>query len=135
MTQDDHQAAPAAGAADEAERTFRLYDLRVEIVAVKPGLEQVCNHRIGDYFELSGENLSIPAGKTFSIYALAAVLPLLPAKQRFSDAHDWINVDDHVMCPDPNCEARMRIIRTGVREFRLEDVTASAGPEAPPEAG
>jgi uncharacterized repeat protein (TIGR04076 family) len=112
------------------ERTFRLYDLRVEIVAVKPGLERVCNHRVGDYFEVSGENLSIPAGKTFSLYALAAVLPLLPAKQRFSDEHDWINVDEHVMCPDPSCEAMMRIIRTRVREFRLEDVTAAQPPQA-----
>jgi hypothetical protein len=46
--------------------TFKLYDLRVEIVSVKAGLEAICNHRIGDYFEVSGENLSIPAGKTFS---------------------------------------------------------------------
>lgn len=105
------------------ERTFRLYDLRVEIVAVKPGLEQVCNHAIGDCFEVSGERLSIPAGKSFSMYALAAVLPLLPAKQRFSDEHDWINHDDEVMCPDPACEARMRIVRTGIREFRLGDVS------------
>ena len=110
----------------EGERTFRLYDLRVEIVAVKPGLEQVCNHAIGDCFEVSGERLSIPAGKSFSMYALAAVLPLLPAKQRFSDEHDWINHDDEVMCPDPACEARMRIVRTGVREFRLDDVSALA---------
>jgi len=128
MNRDEAGLRPGDGRTTDAARTFRLYDLRVEIVAVKPGLEHVCNHRIGDYFELSGENLSIPAGKTFSIYALAAVLPLLPAKQRISDEHDWINVDEHVMCPDPNCEARMRIIRTGVREFRLEDVTASARP-------
>ena len=109
------------------ERTFRLYDLRVEIVAVKAGLESVCNHAVGDYFEVSGERLSIPAGRSFSMYALAAVLPLLPAKQRFSDEHDWINHDDEVMCPDPACEARMRIVRTGVREFRLDDVSATAG--------
>lgn len=114
--------SPGPGSA----RTFRLYDLRVEIVAVKPGLEAVCNHRLGDAFEVSGENLSIPAGKTFSMYALAAVLPLLPAKQRMSDEHDWINHDEYVACPDPACEALMRITRTGIREFKLEDVTASA---------
>ncbi len=107
-------------------RSFRLFDLRVEIVAVKPGLESVCNHHLGDYFELSGENLSIPAGKTFSMYALAAVLPLLPAKQRVTDEHDWMSHEDLVLCPDPNCEAVMRIVRTGVREFELEEVSASA---------
>lgn len=105
--------------------SFELYDLRVEIVAVKEGLESVCNHHLGDYFELSGENLSIPAGRTFSIYALAAVLPFLPAKQRVRDQDDWMAFDDLVMCPDPRCEAVMRITRTGVRTFRTEDVTAT----------
>jgi uncharacterized repeat protein (TIGR04076 family) len=105
--------------------TFTLYDLRVEIVAVKPGLEAICNHHLGDYFEVSGENVSIPAGRTFSLYALAAVLPLLPAKQRVTDPADWMSSDDLVMCPDPQCEAVMRIVRTGVREFRTEDVTAT----------
>ncbi len=104
---------------------FKLYDLRVEIVKVKAGLEAICNHQLGDYFEVSGENLSIPAGKTFSIYALAAVLPLLPAKQRVTDARDWMSTDDLVMCPDPNCEAVMKITRTGVREFRTEEVTVT----------
>ncbi|MEM6428710.1 MAG: TIGR04076 family protein [Deinococcota bacterium] len=102
---------------------FKLYDLRVEIVKVKAGLEDICNHHLGDYFEVSGENISIPAGKTFSMYALAAVLPLLPAKQRVIDGHDWMSSDDLVMCPDPNCEAVMKITRTGIREFRTEDVT------------
>jgi uncharacterized repeat protein (TIGR04076 family) len=106
-------------------KTFKLYDLRVEIVKVKAGLEAICNHHLGDYFEVSGENLSIPAGKTFSMYALAAVLPLLPAKQRVTDENDWMSMDDLVMCPDPNCEAVMKVTRTGVREFKTEDVTAT----------
>ncbi len=105
--------------------TFELYNLKVEIVKVKEGLEAVCNHHLGDYFEVSGENISIPAGKTFSMYALAAVLPLLPAKQRVTSEHDWMTFDDLVMCPDPNCEAVMRITRTGVREFRTGEVTVS----------
>ena len=112
------------------ERTFRLYDLRVEIVSVEPGLESICNHHVGDFFEVSGENLSIPAGRTFSMYALAAVLPLLPAKQRVTDANDWMSSDDLVMCPDPHCRAVMRITRTGVRTFRRADVTATPPPEA-----
>jgi uncharacterized repeat protein (TIGR04076 family) len=103
--------------------TFKLYNLKVEIVRVKEGLEDICNHHIGDYFEVSGENISIPGGKTFSMYALATVLPLLPAKQRVTDENDWMTSDDLVMCPDPNCQAMMKITRTGVREFRTEDVT------------
>ena len=103
--------------------TFKLYDLKIEIVKVKEGLEDICNHHLGDYFEVSGENLSIPAGKTFSMYAMAAVLPLLPAKQRVTDKHDWMSTDDLVMCPDPNCEAVMKITRVRIREFRTEEVT------------
>ena len=34
---------------------FTLWDLKVEVVAGEG--EMVCNHRVGDYFELSGESL------------------------------------------------------------------------------
>ncbi|UCH26952.1 MAG: TIGR04076 family protein [Trueperaceae bacterium] len=108
--------------------SFTLWDLRVEIVAVKEGLESICNHHLGDYFEVSGENMRIPDGKTFSIYALAAVLPLLPAKQRALDQNDWMASDDLVMCPDPSCHAVMKITRTALREFRRSEVTATPQP-------
>jgi uncharacterized repeat protein (TIGR04076 family) len=101
---------------------FTLYDLRVEVVACRG--KMVCNHAIGDYFELSGENLSLPAGQTFPIYSLAALLPLLPAKQRKTDANDWMTTDTDVACPDPHCGAIFRITRTGERVFRHRDVTA-----------
>jgi uncharacterized repeat protein (TIGR04076 family) len=65
-----------AGARDE----FTLWDLRVEVV--EGDRPMVCNHRPGDFFEVSGENLTLPPGQSFPIYPLAAILPLLPAKQR-----------------------------------------------------
>lgn len=106
----------------EASDAFTLYDLRVEVVACRG--EMVCNHALGDYFELSGENLSLPPGQTFPIYPLAALLPLLPAKQRETDANDWMTTDTDIACPDPNCGAIFRITRTGERTFRHGDVTA-----------
>ena len=100
---------------------FALYDLRVEVVAGdKP---MVCNHAVGDYFELSGENLSMPAGQTFPIYPLAALLPLLPAKQRETHPHDWMTTDMELACPDPLCGARFRITRAGKTTFRHSEVT------------
>ncbi len=48
---------------------FTLYDLKVEVVECRG--KMVCNHRIGDYFELSGENLTLPPGQSFPIYPLA----------------------------------------------------------------
>ena len=100
---------------------FELYDLRVEVVAGEK--EMVCDHCEGDYFELRGENLSLPAGQTFPIYPLAALLPLLPAKQRRTAPNDWMTTDAEVACPDPHCGGRFRITRTGVTTFRHGDVT------------
>lgn len=100
---------------------FLLYDLRVEVIAGdKP---MVCNHAVGDYFELSGENLTLPSGQSFPIYPLAALLPLLPAKQRETHPYDWMTTDMEVACPDPLCGARFRITRTGQTVFRHADVT------------
>lgn len=100
---------------------FVLYDLRVEVVAGERPM--VCNHAEGDWFELSGENLTLPPGQSFPIYPLAALLPLLPAKQRETHPADWMTTDTEIACPDPHCGARFRITRTGRRTFRHGDVT------------
>lgn len=100
---------------------FELYDLRIEVVAGDRPM--VCNHQVGDYFELSGENLRFPEGQTFPLYPLAALLPLLPAKQRETAPADWMTTDMEVACPDPFCGARFRIMRTGKTIFRHGDVT------------
>ncbi len=102
---------------------FTLYDLRVEVI--DGGDRMVCNHQVGDYFELSGEDLSLPAGQTFPIYPLAALLPLLPAKQRDTHPNDWMTTDTDIACPDPNCTARFRITRVARRTFRHRDVTVT----------
>jgi uncharacterized repeat protein (TIGR04076 family) len=100
---------------------FVLYDLRIDVVAGEQPM--VCNHAVGDYFELSGENLRLPDGQSFPIYPLAAILPLLPAKQRETPPADWMTTDMEVACPDPLCGARFRISRTGKRTFKHADVT------------
>jgi uncharacterized repeat protein (TIGR04076 family) len=107
--------------------TFELFDLRVEVVATDRPM--VCSHRAGDTFEVHGENLVWPDGGRFSLYALAALLPLLPAKQRPTHPHDWMTTDAEVACPDPHCGARFRITRGARRRFRHADVTAVPLPE------
>ena len=104
-----------------ADDEFALYDLRVEVTAGERPM--VCNHKAGDYFTLSGENLAFPPGQTFPLYPLAAILPLLPAKQRETDPNDWMTTDAEIACPDPHCGARFRITRTGRRTFRHGAVT------------
>jgi uncharacterized repeat protein (TIGR04076 family) len=108
----------AAGAGE-----FELYDLRVEVVG-PPDRTIYCGAKLGDYFELHGEMLKQPPGQGFSIYSLAALLPLLPAKQRMTDPADWMSTDAEVACPDPNCPTRFRITRMGRRRFTHADVTA-----------
>jgi uncharacterized repeat protein (TIGR04076 family) len=100
---------------------FDLYDLRVEVV--QGDRPMVCSHAVGDYFELSGENLSFPDGQTFPLYPIAALLPLLPAHPRRTAAADWMTTDAEVACPDPLCGARFRITRTGTTTFRHSEVT------------
>ena len=119
-------AEPAGG-----DDSFDLYDLRVEVVA-PPGARVYCGAKVGDYFELRGENLWLPPGQTFSIYSLAALLPLLPAKQRPTDPHDWMSTDAEVACPDPNCQTRFRITRIGKRRFRHGETTATPLVGEPP---
>ena len=56
--------------------------------------------------------------------SVAALLPLLPAKQRMTDPNDWMSTDAEVACPDPNCPSRFRITRIGKRRFSHADTTA-----------
>jgi uncharacterized repeat protein (TIGR04076 family) len=109
--------------------SFELYDLRVEVTAPE-GRKIYCGAKPGDYFELRGEMLHLPPGQGFSIYSLAALLPLLPAKQRESDPNDWMSTDAEVACPDPNCPTRFRIMRTGKRRFSHGETTAVPLPVA-----
>ena len=108
--------------------SFELYDLRVEVIAT--GRAMVCSHVAGDWFEVRGENLTLPAGQAFSIYALAALLPLLPAKQRPTHPNDWMSTDAEVACPDPHCPTRFRITRIGKRVFSHAQTTAVPLPAA-----
>lgn len=112
--------------------SFELHDLRVEVVAPEGGAIH-CGAQPGDYFELRGEMLHLPEGQGFSIYSLAALLPLLPAKQRPSHPHDWMTTDAEVACPDPHCTTRFRITRTGLRRFSHAETTAVPQLDEPPE--
>lgn len=108
---------------------FELYDLRVQVVA-PPDSRVMCNSKIGDWFEVRGEVLHFPPGQGFSMYSLAAIIPLLPAKQRLTAPEDWMSTDAEIACPDPNCPTRFRITRLGKRVFRHADTTAAPLPES-----
>ena len=123
------------GRDDEAGGRFTLYDLKVEVAATE-GRAMVCDHREGEYFLVIGEKLVFPEDgrRSFPLYPLAALLPLLPAKQRATAAADWMTTDEEVACPDPLCGARFRITRVGERSFRRADVSAAPLPPKDREA-
>ena len=109
---------------------FELWDLRVEVVATDRPM--VCDHPEGAAFEVHGEMLIFPPdAPRFPLYPLAAILPLLPAKQRPTVATDWMTTDAEIACPDPHCGARFRITRTAKRTFRHSETTLVPLPGAP----
>ncbi|RSL74082.1 hypothetical protein CEP53_000446 [Fusarium sp. AF-6] len=102
--------------------SFDLFDLRVEVVC-PPGKKILCGAKEGDHFTLKGEMLHLPPSQGISIYSLAAVLPLLPAKQRPTSQNDWMTTDTLIACPDPNCPSQLRIVREGIRIFSHAETT------------
>ncbi|MGN6522030.1 MAG: TIGR04076 family protein [Actinomycetes bacterium] len=102
--------------------SMQLYDLRVTVERIEG--RSVCGLAVGDYFELvNSAELRLPEGKHFCIFALQAVLPLLPAKQRQLPASDWLEKDSLVCCPDPEERVVMRIDRIGTRVMDPDDLT------------
>ena len=105
---------------------YQLYDLKVEVFQSDNGKPMVCRHHAGDSFMLVDEDrLSFPPGVMFPIYPLAAILPLLPAKQRPLSPNDWMATDAVIACPDPNCGGRFRITRGELRTYRHSEQTVT----------
>lgn len=101
---------------------FTLFDLRVVVEQIEG--RSVCGLKPGDYFEVTeSSRIRIPADRHFCIYALSAILPLLPAVQRRLADNDWLEQDTLVACPDPDERVLMRIERIAERKLRTEDHT------------
>ena len=104
-----------------SDSVFYLYDLKIETVL--DGRTPVCKHIEGDFFNVEGENLVFSKKQEVSMYALAALLPLLPAKQRVTDQSDWMSTDAEIACPDPYCGGRFRVTRLQKRRFTHAETT------------
>lgn len=101
---------------------MELFDLRVTVDRIEG--RSFCGMRVGDYFELvNSAELRLPPGRHFCIWALQAVLPALPAKQRQLPAGDWLERDTLFRCPDPEEGLVMRIDRTGTCRLNSADLT------------
>lgn len=108
---------------------FELYNLRVEISERSGRI--IGKHKIGEYFDVIGEDIFFPPGQGFSLYALGSILPLLPAKQRRNHRNDFMESDDFIADPDANSGAIYQIKRTGTTVFKHADVSANPVSHSP----
>ena len=99
---------------------MELYDLRVTVERIEG--RSVCGLRVGDYFEVTeSSRIRIPEGRHFCIYALQAVLPLLPAKQRrLPDERHGLDRGQRRQGP---ADRHLRDERIGRRTLRTDDLT------------
>ena len=104
------------------EPTVELAEIRVVVDRIEG--RSVCGMKPGDSFCVTDSSrLKMRDGGHFCLYALAAVLPLLPARQRALDPDDWMARDTEVACPDPDERLIMRIERGPLRTMRTDDLT------------
>jgi uncharacterized repeat protein (TIGR04076 family) len=102
--------------------TMELFDLRVTVERIEG--RPTCGLEVGDYFEVTeSSRVRIPEGRHFCLYALQAVIPLLPAKQRQLPESDWLERDSLVACPDPDERVIMRIERIARRTLVTNELT------------
>jgi len=101
---------------------FELYDVRVTVNRIEG--RSVCGLAVGDYFEVTeSSRVRIPPNRHFCLFALQAVLPLVPAVMRAADPNDWLMRDTFVACPDPDERLIMEIRRIGRRTLHTDDLT------------
>src|ERR1700724_2233627 len=85
-----------------------LFDLRITVERIEG--RSVCGLAVGDYFEVTeSSRIRIPDGRHFCMFAIAAALPLLAAKQRKQPAGDWLGKGSLVACPAPDERVAERI--------------------------
>ena len=77
-----------------------------------------CAIAVGDWFEVDGSRLSIPSGKPFCPYAMAAVFPVLARRQGDLPVDDWLARKPWICCPDPTENVVMRLDRVDDGEVR-----------------
>lgn len=119
-----NSAAPRHSTRKTADDEFVLYDLRIEVVET-PGKPFVSHVKVGDWFEVIGGRLVFPPDRpSFSLYAMMAVLPFIPAKQRPTHPNDWMSTDSEIASLDPACGAKFRITRLKERTLHHADYSA-----------
>lgn len=77
---------------------MELKNVRVTVVKAENARHGA---QVGDCFEISPFKITIPPGKAFPVYLLAAVVPVLLEKMTSAeDPASWINRKPYLLGPD-----------------------------------
>ncbi|MFN8224977.1 MAG: TIGR04076 family protein [Gaiellales bacterium] len=68
-----------------------------------------CGLELGDWFEIDETGLSLPPGKGFCYFAIAAVVPFVSGRLGEPDAREWLAASPRIACPDPPENLVMRL--------------------------
>ena len=70
-----------------------------------------CGLQLGDYFDVVGAIVTVPSGKPFCLYAMAAVIPVITSRLTDLPEDDWLERKPWISCPDPAEGIVMRLDR------------------------
>lgn len=68
-----------------------------------------CGLRVGDFFEVGPEGVSLPPGRHFCFFAIASVAPLLGGRLDGEQPDEWLAARPLLACPDPPERLLMRV--------------------------
>ena len=101
---------------------MRLYDLRVTVERIEG--RSVCGLEVGDWFEVTeSSRVRIPEGRHFCLFALQAVLPLLPRRCAGSRTRTGSSATASCAARTRRSGSIMRIERIGERTLVTEELT------------
>ena len=106
---------------DETQEPTGPVEPRVRVVVDRADNPR-CGLQLGDYFEVVGPTLTLPTGRPFCLYAMAAVFPVLTSRLTELPEGDWLERKPWICCPDPTEGTVMRLDRV--------DRVAPPAPEA-----
>ncbi|MDJ0764687.1 MAG: TIGR04076 family protein [Myxococcota bacterium] len=102
-----------------------MYELKVTATKVMGTCTATPAVAPQDHFFIRNGDIRIPNGGFICIWALQAMLPLIPSKERESGEprdQDWMRRVHHVQCPDPDGRVIYKIERMGKIE-KTDEVT------------
>lgn len=80
-------------------------------VTVERAFAPRCGLEVGDCFEVEGTTVTLPQGKPFCVYAMAATFGVLDARMTDLPPDHWLERKPYICCPDATDGVVMRLER------------------------